>query len=75
MIDLSSMIAVPLPKDRPFDRHPLQQRIRSRRMAHPKRETLFRTAEDLVLSKLEGFRQGDKVSQSEWQDVPGIPWV
>lgn len=74
MIDRPSifLIDVFLPKDRPFDHHPMQRRIRIRRMAHPEHEAFFSTAEDLVLSKLEGFRQGGEVFESQRRDVLGI---
>jgi len=61
-----------LPKERPFDRSRMQRRIRVRLMVRPEREAFFSAAEDIILSKLEWFRQGGEISEQQWRDVLGI---
>jgi hypothetical protein len=38
----------------------------------PSRQFYFASAEDVILSKLEWYRLGDEVSDSQWGDVVGV---
>lgn len=61
-----------LPKDRPFDRQQLERRV-AERVIPDSGETLWiLTAEDVILAKLDWFRQGGEVSQRQWRDVLGV---
>jgi len=60
-------------KNRPYDRAVLG-RIQRRPFDkdNPSTEFYFASAEDVVLSKLEWYRLGDEVSDSQWRDVLGV---
>lgn len=60
-------------KDRQYDRVALE-RIEGRPLEanDPSGQLFFASAEDVVLSKLEWYRLGDEVSDSQWRDVLGV---
>jgi hypothetical protein len=60
-------------KNRPYDRVALQ-RIRKDSLddEHPSKQFFQASPEDIALSKLEWFRLGDEVSDSQWRDVIGV---
>ncbi len=60
-------------KDRPYDRAAMQRaRKENLDVDEPSAEFRLASAEDVVLSKLEWFRLGNEVSQSQWRDVIGV---
>lgn len=74
LIHLATMVKVDifLPQDREFDRQQLARRTAER--VHPDSdETIWvLTAEDVILAKLDWFRQGGGVSERQWRDVLGV---
>lgn len=74
LIHLKTMVKVDvfLPKDRPFDRQQLARRI-AERVDPDSDDTLWiLTPEDVILAKLDWFRQGGNVSERQWRDVLGV---
>ena len=74
LIHLETMAKVDifLPQDRAFDRQQLANRI-ARQVAPDSAATLWiLTAEDVILAKLDWFRQGGEVSERQWRDVLGV---
>ncbi len=61
-----------LPKARPFDEQELQRRVRRVLSINPERSAFVASAEDVVLAKLDWFRQGGEVSEQQWRDVTGV---
>ncbi len=62
-----------VPKDRPYDAEALRRRRRDRLDEMPgSREFCMATPEDVVLSKLEWFELGGRVSERQWDDVLGV---
>ena len=74
LIHLKTMVKVDvfLPKDRPFDRQQLENRIAERVAPDSTDRLWILTAEDVILAKLEWFRQGGEVSERQWRDVLGV---
>jgi len=60
-------------KNRRYDRVALQ-RIRKDSLdaEYPSKEFFQASPEDIILSKLEWYRLGDQVSDSQWRDVIGV---
>jgi hypothetical protein len=74
LIHLQSMVKVDvfLPGNRAFDRQQLARRI-AQPVGTDSAETLWiLTAEDVILAKLDWFRQGGEVSERQWRDVLGV---
>jgi len=61
-----------LPKDRVFDELELQRRTPHVVTMEPERVAYFASVEDVILAKLDWFRQGHEVSDQQWRDVIGI---
>lgn len=61
-----------LPKARPFDEQELRRRVRRVLSTNPERSAFVASAEDVVLAKLDWFRQGGEVSEKQWRDVTGV---
>jgi len=62
-----------VPKDRPYDAEALRRRRRDRLDETPgAREFCMATPEDVVLSKLEWYDLGGRVSERQWSDVLGV---
>ena len=62
-----------VPKDRPYDAEALRRRRRDRLDETPgAREFCVATPEDVVLSKLEWYDLGGRVSERQWSDVLGV---
>ena len=59
-------------KDRPFDRLQLERRALYEVSPQPAAAAYFATPEDLILSKLEWYRQGHESSLRQWDDVLGV---
>jgi hypothetical protein len=72
-IPTSFKVDVFVVKNRPYDRMALQ-RIRKDSLDDEQPAQLFFQAspEDIILSKLEWYRLGDEVSDSQWRDVLGV---
>ena len=74
LIHLKTMVKVDvfLPKDRQFDRQQLARRIAE--PVHPDSDDILwiLTPEDVILAKLDWFRQGGGVSERQWRDVLGV---
>ena len=60
-------------KNRPYDRVALQ-RIRKDSLddEHPEKKFFQASPEDIILAKLEWYRLGDEVADSQWRDVLGV---
>lgn len=74
LIHLETMVKVDvfLPKDRPFDRQQLANRIAERVTVDSGDTIWILTAEDVILAKLDWFRQGGEASERQWRDVLGV---
>lgn len=57
---------------RPFDRAEFERRQEAEIATDPPVRLAVKTAEDILLSKLEWYRQGREVSEQQWRDVLGI---
>ena len=74
LIHLATLFKVDIfvPQARPFDRQQLARRI-GQPVGRESDETVWLlSAEDVILSKLEWFRQGGEVSERQWRDVLGV---
>jgi hypothetical protein len=58
--------------DREWDRIAFARRMRAPYPSSPQSILWVRTAEDIVLKKLEWFRLGGEVSERQWRDVLGV---
>lgn len=58
--------------NRPFDRAELERRTLHEISPAPARSAYFATPEDLVLAKLEWYRQGGESPDPQWHDVVGV---
>lgn len=58
--------------DREWDRVAMDRRVRVGYPGVPGREVAVRSAEDIILKKLEWFRLGGEVSERQWRDVRGV---
>ncbi|MFH1679456.1 MAG: hypothetical protein ABIH26_02285 [Candidatus Eisenbacteria bacterium] len=65
-------VVVFLPKDRDADREEMRRRRRIVLSAEPERRVFVAAPEDLVVRKLEWYRDGGGVSDRQWRDVLGI---
>jgi hypothetical protein len=74
LIHLQSMVKVDvfLPGNRAFDRQQLARRIAQPVGPDPDETLWILTAEDVILAKLDWFRQGGEVSERQWRDVLGV---
>ena len=57
--------------DRQFDRRQLERR-RLQVLDPPDGKAFIASAEDVILAKLDWYRQGGEVSERQWDDVQGI---
>lgn len=58
--------------DTPFDRSQLERRRLSPELEESGRRVFVSSAEDLILRKLDWYRQGGSVSDRQWRDVLGV---
>jgi hypothetical protein len=74
LIHLETMFKVDIfvAKPRAFDRSQLARRQLHLLSEDPQRPAYIVTAEDIILSKLEGYRMSDCVSDRQWRDVLGV---
>lgn len=57
---------------RPFDREEFKRRIQRNISPESQRQIAMATPEDLVLSKLEWYELGNRISERQWKDMIGI---
>jgi len=55
-----------------FDRVELQRSVREQIVADPPRWAAVKSAEDIVLRKLQWFKEGGGVSDRQWNDLLGV---
>lgn len=74
LIHLETMVKVDifLPGDRPFDRRQLERRVAEQVLPDSDDTLWVLTAEDVILAKLDWYRQGGGVSERQWRDVLGV---
>ena len=74
LIHLDTMFKVDVFVARPrdFDRSQLARRQLHLLSEDPERRAYVASAEDIVLSKLEWYRQGGEASDRQWRDVLGV---
>jgi hypothetical protein len=74
LIDLATMFKVDVfvSRQRAFDRAQMERRIRQVVATDPERTAYVATAEDIILAKLEWYREGGGVSERQWRDVVGV---
>jgi hypothetical protein len=65
-------IDVFVPKNRQFDEQEFQRRILRVVAQHPEKQAYVASAEDIILAKLDWYRQGNEASEQQWRDVTGI---
>lgn len=58
--------------DAPFDRAQLERRRLSPELGEPGGRVFVSSAEDLILRKLDWYRQGGGASDRQWRDVLGV---
>ncbi len=58
--------------DQQFDRVELQRSIREQIVVDPPRWAAVKSAEDIVLRKLQWFKEGGGVSDRQWKDLLGV---
>ncbi len=61
-----------IPKDREFDELEFRRKTLHVVALAPERSTYFASVEDIILAKLEWYRQGNEASDQQWRDVTGI---
>lgn len=74
VIHLSSMFKVDvfIPKGRAYDQEQMKRRGLYVVATEPDRTLYVASAEDVILSKLEWYRQGGGVCERHWRDVLGV---
>jgi len=55
-----------------FDRVELQRSVREKIVADPPTWARVKSAEDVILRKLQWFKEGGRVSERQWKDVLGV---
>jgi len=61
-----------VPKNRSFDEQELQRRELRVVSRDPERRAYVASAEDVILAKLEWYRDGNEVSTQQWRDITGV---
>jgi hypothetical protein len=61
-----------LPKQRSYSQMQMERRVQQPLSTETDQLAYFSSAEDSVLSKLEWYRLGGEVSESQWRDVLGV---
>ncbi len=74
LIHLDSMFKVDVfvTSGRPFERAQFDRRVLQTLAQEPPRTAYVATAEDIILAKLEWYRQGGERSERQWRDVIGV---
>ncbi|SRR5579885_838449 len=61
-----------IPKERRFDEEELRRRALRVVATDPERKVYLATVEDVILAKLDWYRQGNEISDLQWRDVTGM---
>jgi hypothetical protein len=61
-----------IPKDREFDEREFHRKVLHVVAQAPERSAYFASVEDVILAKLDWYRQGNQASDQQWRDVTGI---
>lgn len=74
LIHLATMFKVDvfIRKDRPFDTVQFQRRVGQILATNPEQTAFVTTSEDIILAKLDWFRQGNEISDRQWRDILGV---
>jgi hypothetical protein len=74
LIHLKTMFKVDvfISKQRPFDLIQFERRAEQVVFNDPEQKAYIATPEDIILAKLEWFRQGGEVSDRQWRDILGV---
>lgn len=74
LIHLDSMFKVDVfvATGRPFERAQFERRALQTLAQEPPRAAYITTAEDIILAKLEWYRQGGELSERQWRDVVNV---
>ncbi len=74
VIHLETMFKVDvfIPGGRAFDRQQLARRTMHVVATDPERTAYVTSAEDVILAKLDWYRQGGETSERQWRDVLGV---
>lgn len=74
LIHLETMFKVDifLLKERPFNKHQMERRILQTIGESPTEKAYFSTSEDIIIAKLEWYREGGETSERQWNDILGV---
>lgn len=74
LIHLDSMFKVDVfvHTGRPFEHAQFERRVLQTLSQEPHRAAYVTTAEDIILAKLEWYRQGGELSERQWRDVVNV---
>ena len=72
LVEMLQKVDVFIAKPRRFDQMQLRRRRLEVVSTEPERRAYVATAEDIVLAKLEWYRQGGEVSDRQWRDILGV---
>lgn len=74
LIHLETMFKVDvfILKQRPFDINQMQRLVSQSVGDSPGEQAYFSTAEDIILAKLDWFRDGGEASERQWRDILGV---
>ena len=61
-----------IPPRRPFERQQMKRRSRHTVVSSPTLTLYITTPEDIILAKLDWYRQGGMASERQWSDVLGV---
>lgn len=61
-----------IPKNRQFEEQEFQRRALHVLAHDPERRAYVASAEDIILAKLDWYRQGNEASDQQWRDITGI---
>lgn len=61
-----------VPRDRPFDQREFERAEVLAVSLAPERRACVASVEDIILAKLEWYRQGKEVSTQQWRDITGM---
>lgn len=77
LIHLDSMFKVDVfvHTGRPFEHAQFERRVLQILSQEPQRAAYVTTAEDIILAKLEWYRQGGELSERQWRDVVNVAKV
>ena len=59
-------------KDEPYQQNAIERKVKDRFDEESNFEYYFSTPEDIIISKLQWFDQGNRVSERQWLDIIGV---